>query len=94
MGRPPAALRVESELENETDPDRAKECRSGLARTVEVHLEVWRQFNRPGYLGAPVDFHAVFFVERSVDRLAVEVADADPVVFVVTDACKRETSCE
>ena len=63
------SVQRENASETETNSDRSEECRSGLARKVEVHLEVWLQFNRPGHLSAPVDFHAMFFIKRPVDGL-------------------------
>jgi hypothetical protein len=56
------SVRRENASENDTNSDRSEERRSGLARNVKVHLEVWLQFNRPGHLSAPVNFHAMFFV--------------------------------
>ena len=85
---------LRSDLENETNSEGAKERRSRLARTVKVNQEVWRQFNRSGQLGAPVDLHSVFFIQRSVDWFAVKVTNADPVVLVVTDARKGEAGSD
>ena len=79
-------------LEDETKPQRTKIRGAALAGSIEVHLEVGSEFDGPGHLGSPLDFHAVFFIKRPVDGLTVEVANADPVVFVVADACKGEAS--